>query len=92
MPPGPDYLPAQGQLILALQKSGRSEEALQQLDSAGSQLPPQAQPNIAPLKGQPAGGSGPSKPGHNATQPSTQCQPQLRRPAVWPRPYQQPHG
>lgn len=50
VPPGPDYLPAQGQLILALQKSGRSEEALQQLDSAGSQLPPQAQPNIALMK------------------------------------------
>lgn len=50
VPPGPDYLPAQGQLILALQKSGRSEEALQQLDSAGSQLPPQALPNIALLK------------------------------------------
>lgn len=50
VPPGPDYLPAQGQLILALQKSGRSEEALTQLDRASSQLAPQAQPNIALLK------------------------------------------
>lgn len=50
VPPGPDYLPAQGQLILALQKAGRSEEALKELDRAGSQLTPQAQPNIALLK------------------------------------------
>ncbi len=50
VPPGPDYLPAQGQLILALQRSGRGEEAISQLDSAGSQLPAQVQPNIALLK------------------------------------------
>ncbi|HMU66688.1 MAG TPA: tetratricopeptide repeat protein, partial [Cellvibrionaceae bacterium] len=50
VPPGPDYLPAQGQLILALQKAGRGEEALKELDRAGSQLTPQAQPNIALLK------------------------------------------
>lgn len=50
VPPGPDYLPAQGQLILALQKTGRSAEALAQLDSASNQLPPQAQQNIALLK------------------------------------------
>ncbi|RYE00699.1 MAG: tetratricopeptide repeat protein, partial [Sphingobacteriales bacterium] len=50
VPPGADYLPAQGQLIIALQKTGRSAEALSQLDSAGSQLPPQAQQNITLLK------------------------------------------
>ncbi|MEY4588501.1 MAG: hypothetical protein RL497_577 [Pseudomonadota bacterium] len=38
VPPGPDYLPALGQLIAALQKSGRSEEALVALDKASAQM------------------------------------------------------
>ena len=50
VPAGPDYLPAQGQLIFALQKSGRSAEAIAQLDEASAHLPPQTKPSIALLK------------------------------------------
>lgn len=50
VPNGPDYLPAQGQLILALQRAGRGGEALIQLDTASAQLPSEARPNIALLK------------------------------------------
>lgn len=50
VPAGGDFLPAQGQLILALQKTGRSNEALAQLDLAATKLPVQTRANIALLK------------------------------------------